>query len=58
MAEAADLIAGDALKAATVSETRAKVQEEQNGLLGIFDSWLARIVKKPIPLDSARSVIW
>jgi len=58
MTEAADLIAGDALKAATINflgETRAKVQGEQKGLLGTFDSWFTRVVKKLIPLDSARS---
>jgi len=58
MTEAAELISGDALKAATVkflSETRTKVQEDQRGLLGIFDSWFTRVVKKLISLDSGRS---
>src|SRR5579863_1912302 len=58
MTEAADLISGDDLKAATVqflSETRTKVQGEQNGLLSVFDSWFTRVVKKLIPLDSSRS---
>jgi cephalosporin hydroxylase len=58
MTEAADLISGDDLKAATVqflSETRTKVRGEQNGLLSVFDSWFTRVVKKLIPLDSSRS---
>jgi cephalosporin hydroxylase len=57
MRDAANLISGDALKAATVkffSETKAKVQQEQNGLLSIFDSWFTRVVKALIPLDGGR----
>ena len=58
MTDAADLISGDALKAATVQflgETRTKIQREQNGLLGVFDSWFTRVVRKLIALDSSRS---
>jgi cephalosporin hydroxylase len=57
MTDAANLISGDVLKAATVrffSETKAKVQQEQNGLLSIFDSWFTRVVKALITLDSSR----
>ena len=57
MPEAPELISGAALKAATVkffSETKAKVQQEQNGLLSIFDSWFTRVVKVLIPLDSSQ----
>jgi hypothetical protein len=42
MTQAANLISGDDLKAAAfrfVDEMRAKVGEEQSGLLSIFDSW-------------------
>ena len=57
MADAADLISGDLLKATTVkflSETKTKVQQEQKGLLGIFDSWFTRVIKALIPLDGGR----
>ena len=56
MRDAESLISGDLLKAATVqflSETKAKVQQEQKGLLGIFDSWFTRVIKALIPLDSS-----
>ena len=56
MPDAVNLISGDALKAATVkflSETKAKVQHEQKGLLSIFDSWFTRVIKALIPLDSS-----
>ncbi len=57
MPDAVNLISGDALKAATVkflSETKTKVQQDQKGLLGIFDSWFTRVIKALIPLDSNR----
>ena len=57
MPDAVNLISGDALKAATVkflSETKTKVQQDQKGLLGIFDSWFTRVIKALIPLDSDR----
>jgi cephalosporin hydroxylase len=56
-AEAAELISGDLLKAATVkflSNTKARLQQEQKGLLGIFDSWFTRVVKALIRLDKGR----
>jgi len=55
--DTADLISGDVLKAATVqflSETRAKVQSDQKGLLGIFDSWFSRVIQALIRLDAGR----
>jgi cephalosporin hydroxylase len=57
MIDAAELISGDLLKAATVkflSETKARVKQEQKGLLGIFDSWFARVIKALISLDRGR----
>ncbi len=57
MIDEADLISGDLLKAATVkflSETKARVKQEQKGLLGIFDSWFARVIKALISLDRGR----
>jgi cephalosporin hydroxylase len=58
MAQAADLISGDALKAAAfrfVDEMRTKVSGEQSGLLSIFDSWFTRVVSRLIRFDPARS---
>jgi cephalosporin hydroxylase len=58
MAQAADLISGDDLKAAAfrfVDEMRAKVGNEQSGLLSIFDSWFTRVVSRLIQFDPARS---
>lgn len=57
MPDAVNLISGDALKAATVkflSETKAKVQQDQKGLVSIFDSWFTRVIKALIHLDSSR----
>jgi cephalosporin hydroxylase len=57
-AEAADLIAGDELKAAALQftgEMRAKVEREQNGLHSIFDSWFTRVLTKLIDFDPARA---
>ncbi len=57
MPDAPDLISGAALKAATVkflNETKAKVEQEQKGLLSTFDSWFTRVIKALIPLDSSR----
>ena len=54
----AELIAGDALKAATIKfldETRGKVARQQNGLLSIFDSWFTRVITRLAKLDPARS---
>jgi cephalosporin hydroxylase len=58
MAEVANLISGDLLKAAALKfleETRAKVEREQHGLLSIFDSWLTRVLKCLIDFDPTRS---
>ena len=47
MSEATDLISGDALKAAAqqfLGEVRAKIDQEQGGLLSIFDSWFSRVL--------------
>lgn len=57
MPDAADLISGNALKAATVkflSETKARVEQDQKGLLSIFDSWFSRVIQALIPLDNSR----
>jgi cephalosporin hydroxylase len=54
----ADLICGDALKAAALSflgEMRAKVEREQNGLFSIFDSWFTRVLTHLISFDPTRS---
>ena len=57
MSGAAELIAGDALKASAqrfLTEVRAKVEGEQGGLLSIFDSWFSRVLTKLSSLDRAR----
>jgi cephalosporin hydroxylase/predicted 2-oxoglutarate/Fe(II)-dependent dioxygenase YbiX/peroxiredoxin len=57
MSDAADLIAGDALKASAqrfLAEVRAKVDQEQGGLLSIFDSWFSRVLTKLSSLDRER----
>jgi cephalosporin hydroxylase len=54
----AELISGDDLKAAALkflSETRSKVQREQNGLLSVFDGWFARVLARLINFDPRRS---
>lgn len=58
MAETADLISGDALKAAAlqyIAEMRAKIAGEQGGLPGIFDSWFTRVVTRLVGFDPTRS---
>ena len=58
MTDVADLIAGDALKAAAlrfIGETRAKIEGEQKGLRSIFDSWLTRVLTQLISFDTTRS---
>src|SRR5271170_429020 len=58
MTDLADLISGDTLKASAlefVGEMRAKVKQEQNGLLSIFDSWFTRVVTQLTQFDPARS---
>lgn len=57
MSDAADLIAGDALKASAqrfLAEVRAKVDQQQGGLLSIFDSWFSRVLTKLSRLDRER----
>ena len=58
MTTEADLISGDALKAAALSftgEMRTKVLQEQNGLLSIFDSWFTRVVTHLLNFDPSCS---
>jgi cephalosporin hydroxylase len=57
MDKAAELICGDAFKAATfkfLSETQARVRQDQKGLLSIFDSWFSRVLKAIKQFDPAR----
>ncbi len=54
----ADLIAGDALKAAALEylgEMRERVAREQSGLNSIFDSWFIRVLTRLIRFDPTRS---
>jgi cephalosporin hydroxylase len=58
MAEAADLIAGDDLKAAAlkfIAESRVRIEGEQKGLRSIFDSWLQRVLTQLLSFDPSRS---
>jgi cephalosporin hydroxylase len=58
MTEAADLIAGDDLKAAALQytgEMRAKIAREQKGLPSIFDSWFTRVLTQLVNFDPARA---
>jgi cephalosporin hydroxylase len=58
MADVADLISGDALKAAALrysGEMRAKIEGEQRGLPSVFDSWFTRVVTRLISFDPTRS---
>ena len=58
MINAANLISGDALKAAALKytgEMRAKIAQEQNGLHSIFDSWFTRVLTRLIGFDPTRS---
>src|ERR1700731_433832 len=57
MINAANLISGDALKAAALKytgEMRAKIAQEQNGLHSIFDSWFTRVLTRLIGFDPTR----
>jgi cephalosporin hydroxylase len=57
MTEAADLIAGDDLKAAAlrfICESRARIEGEQNGLRSIFDSWLTRVLARLTSFEPTR----
>ena len=58
MTDAAELIAGDDLKAAALrytDEMRTKIGTEQQGLRSIFDSWFTRVLTRLIEFDPARS---
>ena len=55
--DATDLISGEALKASALkflAEMRIKVDQEQGGLLGVFDSWFARVLWQLSSFDRAR----
>jgi cephalosporin hydroxylase len=57
MPERRDLIAGDALKAAALQysgEMRARIRNEQGGLLSIFDGWFTRVVARLLQFDPTR----
>src|ERR1700722_11585245 len=57
MINAANLISGDALKAAALKytdEMRAKIAQEQDGLHSIFDSWFTRVLTRLISFDPTR----
>lgn len=57
MPETRQLIAGDALKAAALqysAEMKARVQNDQGGLLSIFDGWFARVVARLLQFEPAR----
>ena len=58
MTDAAELIAGDELKAAAlefIGETRTRIEKEQIGLRSIFDSWLSRVLAQLTSFDPTRS---
>jgi cephalosporin hydroxylase len=58
LAKAADLIAGDDLKAAALQftgEMRTKIEQEQKGLPSIFDSWFTRVLTQLVNFDPARA---
>ena len=58
MADVVDLISGDVLKAAAlkyIGEMRAKIENEQNGLHSIFDSWFTRVLTRLMSFDPTRS---
>ncbi|HEX3502044.1 MAG TPA: CmcI family methyltransferase [Xanthobacteraceae bacterium] len=57
-AQAADLIAGDELKAAALQftgEMRTKITHDQRGLPSVFDSWFTRVLTQLIDFDPTRS---
>ena len=57
MTEAADLIAGDDLKAAAlgfIGESRTRIEGEQKGLRSIFDSWLSRVLGRLTSFEPSR----
>ena len=57
MPEAKQLISGDALRGAALrysGDMRARIQNEQGGLLSIFDGWFTRVVARLLQFDPAR----
>ena len=57
MPEAKRLISGDALKAAALrysGDMRTRIQNEQGGLLSVFDGWFTRVVARLLQFDPAR----
>jgi cephalosporin hydroxylase len=57
MSERRQLIAGDALKAAALKysgDMRVRVNDEQGGLLSVFDGWFTRVVARLLQFDPAR----
>ena len=58
MNDTVELISGDLLKAAALKfsgEMRARVSDEQGGLLSIFDGWFTRVVARLLQFDPTRS---
>jgi cephalosporin hydroxylase len=58
MIDAANLIAGDDLKATAagfVDHMRARIKNDQSGLLSVFDGWFARVVTRLRQFDQSRS---
>jgi cephalosporin hydroxylase len=52
------LISGDALKASALKyagQLRVRVEDEQGGLLSIFDSWFTRVATRFLQFDPSRS---
>jgi cephalosporin hydroxylase len=57
ISQASGLIAGDELKQAALDYSRAlreKVERDQGGLLGVFDGWFARVVRRLTEFDPSR----
>jgi cephalosporin hydroxylase len=53
----ADLISGDALKSAALDYlkvARGRIEQQQNGLHSIFDSWYTRVLTRVISFDESR----
>jgi len=58
MLQATELISGDTLKSAALkysAEMRARVENEQGGLLSVFDGWFTRVVSRLLQFDPSRS---
>jgi cephalosporin hydroxylase len=57
MPETRQLIAGDALKSAALqysTEMKVRVQNDQGGLLSVFDGWFTRVVARLLQFDPSR----